>query len=242
MNKTIMMMTIKQFWSRKARILIAAVFLIFPFVMDVMMRQVHHEKILSAAGSASVVPLLVLVIGAGIIGQDVSDGILPSILSRPIERWKYVFSKWFAISFLVIGLAVITLCCHVIYAYCVTSSLPTEIATTLASIVLTSFGTMSVMLLLSSLLPGAADVGVVLLLCVAGFVMTMLEVSLKIPGMMAAASNIYALLFPSFDPGDIKSLQSLFSIEVGRYVSVVLVCLCGSIILVNQKELSYGSN
>ena len=38
--------------------------------------------------------LLVLVLGAGIIGRDVSTGVLQVLFTRPISRTEYVISRW----------------------------------------------------------------------------------------------------------------------------------------------------
>jgi len=242
MNKVIVMMTLKQFWSRKVRILLVVVIMAIPVIMDVMYRQVSHTKVLTEAEFFFTLPMLALIVGAGIVGQDISDGILPSIFSRPIKRWTYVFSKWLTVSTIVVALTLLSLGCHFLFISCVTHNLVEHIPETVSRVVLKAFGTTSVLILLSSLLPGAADVGVILLICVATFAMLTLGACFNVPGMIVTAASFNAVVFPSFEFIYIRSLQSLFSIEVGRYVAIVLLCLSVSVLLVNQKELSYGSS
>lgn len=110
----------------------------------------------------------------------------------------------------------------------------------LQSLVL-SAGTTSVILLFSSLMPGAADIGVILLIQALTLVMILLEQAFHVPGMREAAENINAVIFLNFDVSDIKTWRDLCTIEVGRYFAVLLVCLTGATVLINQKEISYGS-
>jgi len=243
MNKSIALMTMKQLWNRPVRLLLLAGFVAFPLVVDIMIRQMGLKGAASSEVIIGNTSMFVLIIGTGIIGQDVSDGILPLIFSRPIKRWQYILTKWLTVAFMASVVAFFNLICHLVLAHGFTVDLIKNVVPLdLVQIFLLSMGTTSVMLLLSSLLPGAADIGVILLLCAACYVMMILEHALHVPGMMDTAGNIFAILFPSFAPGDIHSLRTLLSIEVGRYFAILLVCLSGSVLLVNQREISYGSN
>jgi ABC-type transport system involved in multi-copper enzyme maturation permease subunit len=244
-NKTIALMTIKQLRHRPARLLVLTGFLGFPLLFDIMNKQMEPYQHPSNGMVIGNTIMLALIVAAGIIGQDISDGILPLIFSRPIKRWHYVLTKWLTVVFIVSALSCVNLFCHLLVCYGFTVDIFRAVGTSdLLQIVLMSAGTTSVMLLLSSLLPGAADLGVILLISAACILLMLMQSSLHVPGMEATANVIFAVLYPSFDPGDIHihSLHSLLSVEVGRYFAVVLVCLSGSIVLVNQKELSYGSD
>lgn len=243
MNKSIALMTIKQLLNRPVRLLLLAGFVGLPLLIDVMNRQMGFKDHTSSGMVIINTTMFVLIIGAGIIGQDISDGILPLIFSRPIKRWQYILTKWLAVAFMASMVGFLNLFLHLLFAHGFTLELVKGIMPfDLAQIVLLAMGTTSVMLLLSSLLPGAADVGVILLVCAACYVITILQHFFHVPGMEDTANNIFAVLFPYLDPGDIHTLRQLLSIEIGRYFAVVLVCLSGSALLVNQKEFSYGSN
>jgi len=41
---------------------------------------------------------LTLILAAGIIGQDVSSGVLQLVLARPVTRREYVVSRWLSVS------------------------------------------------------------------------------------------------------------------------------------------------
>ena len=243
MNKSIALMTIKQLANLPVRLVLLAGFVAFPLLIDVMTRQMGYKHLASSEMVVANTSMFVLIIGAGVIGQDVTDGILPLIFSRPLKRWQYTLTKWMTVALLASVVALFNLLCHLAFAHGITVELIQNIAPLdIAQILLLSMGTTAVMLLLSSLLPGAADIGVILLLCAACFVMTILEHALHVPGMEETATNIFAMLFPSFELRELYNWRSLLNIEVGRYLCIVLLCISGSVLLVNQKEISYGSD
>jgi ABC-type transport system involved in multi-copper enzyme maturation permease subunit len=242
MNSSIIIMTVKQLMNRPARMLILVCFACFPLITDFMVKQMDHGHSLSSSAVVSNAGMSALIISAGIIGQDVSDGILPLIFSRPIKRWHYVVSKWMTVSCLASALTFIALIVHLLFCYGFSSDAIKNFAVVdLFQIIILSAGTTSVIMMLSSLLPGAADIGIILLVLAGTFLMMLLEEGLHVPGMIDVATNITAVIFPSFDISDIKTWRDLFSIEVGRYFAIVLVCLSASVVLVNQKEFSYAN-
>ncbi len=201
-----------------------------------------HQN-LSAQSASSMVPCCVLVIGAGIVGQDISDGILPLILSRPIMRFQYLISKWLAVAALATVAGLFDTFLHLLISYGFSSLIFQNFELIwIAQMFIVAAGCAAVMLLLSCLLPGAADVGIILLLGALWFLLITMQHVLHIPGMEEVGQQILAVIFPSFDVADITSFRSLLSIDVGRYFAVVCLSLWASVLVMNQKELSYGSH
>jgi ABC-2 type transport system permease protein len=50
-------------------------------------------RVLSTFAIGTVVPLLGLIIGTGVIGPEIDDGSIVYLLSKPLPRWKIVVSK-----------------------------------------------------------------------------------------------------------------------------------------------------
>lgn len=79
MNKAIISMTVRQLMNRPVRLIMLFCFLGFPLLMDVMSRQMERGHAISSHLVIGNTVMFVMIISAGIIGQDVSDGILPLI-------------------------------------------------------------------------------------------------------------------------------------------------------------------
>ncbi|MBS1953557.1 MAG: ABC transporter permease subunit [Cyanobacteria bacterium SZAS-4] len=242
MSIPIFIMTLKQFWNRPARVFLLGCFLAFPLFMEFMMKRVMNQNI-SAETASHMVPAFVMVIGAGIVGQDITDGVLPLILSRPIKRYQYLISKWMAVATLALSMGLADTSFHLLLSYgFAAQALQNFQLLWIPQTFISAAGCTAVMMLLSCLLPGAADVGILLLTFAVYFVMMMLQHGAHVPGMEDIGTQLLSIAFPSFDLTEITAPRSLLSIDVGRYVAVVFVSLLGSVIVLNQKELSYGSH
>jgi ABC-2 type transport system permease protein len=51
------------------------------------------ETVISGLGFAVVVPLVALIVGAGVLGTEIEDGTLAHILAKPLPRWEIVMTK-----------------------------------------------------------------------------------------------------------------------------------------------------
>jgi ABC-type transport system involved in multi-copper enzyme maturation permease subunit len=99
MNKTIAFATI-QYWLKMPLVISGAFFLFGIYLAQCVMSYVslqgvgHETRWLELSDPLA----LVLVLGTGIIGRDITSGLLPLILTRPITRADYVLTKWLTLS------------------------------------------------------------------------------------------------------------------------------------------------
>lgn len=94
MNRTIFLATLRERFSAPNRWFAAVVLFAIPILTGSV----------GAPSSAFLDVLLVWLIGAGIVGEEVSSGTILLVLSRPVSRREYVLSKWVALSALAAGL------------------------------------------------------------------------------------------------------------------------------------------
>jgi hypothetical protein len=121
---------------------------------------------LSALGDA--IPLA-MVLAAGMIGQDVSSGVLQLIFARPVRRSEYVLSRWLSVA---IGASVVSVLQIGLFWVLSTAhgSAPAvdQIAQFAAGRELQIFGVAATMALLCSLIGGLGDLAIYALFSILG--------------------------------------------------------------------------
>jgi ABC-type transport system involved in multi-copper enzyme maturation permease subunit len=99
MNKTIAKATIR-YWLKMPLVISGILFLFGIYLAQCVMSYVslqgvgHETRWLELSDPLA----LVLVLGTGIIGRDITSGLLPLILARPVTRAEYVLTKWLTLS------------------------------------------------------------------------------------------------------------------------------------------------
>ena len=53
--------------------------------------------IMDSAGIGSIVVLLTVIVAAGIVASEFSQGTIKMLLSRPVKRWKILTSKYLTV-------------------------------------------------------------------------------------------------------------------------------------------------
>jgi ABC-type transport system involved in multi-copper enzyme maturation permease subunit len=179
--------------------------------------------------------LLVLLIGGGAIGKEVSSGVLPLLFTRPLVRGHYVLAKWFALASAIAIISTATLLVQAAFLAHRGIGLPgREVAAAVFTSVSAAFGITAVLLPLSVLTPGYTDVLVWIGLSV-------------LPGLgrkyipQRVAEEWRAFLHPSLDWGAIFGTASVGWFRLFSYLSTVALCLCLAVLAANRKELSYAS-
>jgi len=185
---------------------------------------------------------LVLTLGAGMIGQDVSSGVLQLLCARPVGRPDYVLSRWsavglagVAISLVQLGLAVAVLGAR--------GHAPStqEIALFGAQRSFECLGLAAVLALLSSLIGGIGDLGLYLVANLGAGIVQMVGQVKHWRWMDTAGAELLASLTPTLDlPRLVASTPMPWS-PIASYASTVVLCLALAILAVNRKELSYAS-
>lgn len=107
MNSTIVWITARGLFGRRRFLLLFPLPLILIGMAWLASTLGTAEEIAGAVlvgiGVAVVLPVIALIIGTGVLGSEIDDGTVVHILTKPLSRWKIVFSK------LVVAFAVTTI-------------------------------------------------------------------------------------------------------------------------------------
>ena len=184
----------------------------------------------------------VLVLGAGMIGQDVSSGVLQLLFARPVRRPDYVVSRWLGVAIVASAVALVQIGIS-LPLMAARGSAPSaqEALLYAAGRVLESFGLAAVFALLSSLIPAFGDLALYLVLTMTGAAIQMVA---RIKGWLWAdrvSTELFASLQPTIDVGQLIAASPLPWYPIVSYASTVALCLVLAIVVVNRKELSYAS-
>jgi ABC-type Na+ efflux pump permease subunit len=184
----------------------------------------------------------VLVLAAGMIGQDLSSGTLQLLLARPVTRTEYVLSRWGAAAcgtillvLLQLGLALLIMASH-------GSSPPLrDTLVFLGDNVALAIGLAAVIALFSTLAPGLGDLGLMAIGFFMSFVLQGLGTVKQWPAALRASAEIQQILSPELNVAGLG--QTPFPwLSVVAYLSTVTLCLALAIVVLNRKELSYASS
>ena len=185
---------------------------------------------------------LVLVLGAGMIGQDLSSGVLQLLFARPVTRTSYVVSRWLAVAFAASAVSVLQVATAAAFM-AARGSAPAVQDVMLFGLgrVVEAFGLAAVLALLSSLVPGLGDLGLYLILNIAGGVVQMVGKVKGWPWLDRASTEILSSLMPTIDFTRVIQSSPLPWFPIVSYASTVTLCLALAIVSINRRELSYAS-
>jgi len=183
-----------------------------------------------------------VILGAGLIGMDVSSGTLQLLFARPVTRAEYVVSRW-------LGAAATASCLSAaqvafgagLLALHHTPPDARDLAIVLGVQVLNAFGTASVLLLLSTLLPGIGDILAIFVAVVTGQALQLGAALFKAPWLARAGQELVRFVNPSLDLGAIFGSGPVSWFEVVSYFSTVTLCVALAIVVMNRRELSYAT-
>jgi len=185
---------------------------------------------------------LILTLGAGMIGQDLSSGVLQLLFARPVRRPEYVVSRWLgvglaatAVSLLQLGIACALLAGR--------GAVPTaqEIVMFGGGRLLESFGGAAVLALFSSLIGGFGDLGIYLLVNLGAGIVQMAGQVKQWLWLSRAGAEINAALTPTIDLMRLVTATPMPWFPIVSYASTVVLCLALAIVVINRKEFSYAS-
>ena len=188
-------------------------------------------------------PILGMILGAGLIGQDVSSGVLQLLFSRPVSRAEYVLSRWFAAGACAAAIAVLEIALGAGVMAMRGQAAPVGAVATLAlEQVLAAFGVVSVLALFSSVLPGIGDILAWIVLNVAGGVLQMAGAFMQAPWLLRASSEWSGFLSPALHFQDAVGGGVVSWFHLTSYFSTVTLCLALAIAILNRRELSYATD
>jgi hypothetical protein len=178
---------------------------------------------------------LVLLLGAGSVGKDVSSGVLPLLFTRPLVRTQYVLAKWLALASTIAVVSTVTLLLEAAFLSHRGVGVPgREVAAVVFQSVTRAFGITAVLLPLSVVVSGYSDV----LLWFGLGILPKLG-HRYVP--QRVADHWHMFLNPSLDWSATFGVAPIGWFQLASYLSTVTLCLCVAAIAANRKELSYAS-
>jgi len=180
--------------------------------------------------------------GVGLIGQDVSSGTLQLLFARPVTRAEYVLSRWLGAALAASCLLAVQLAIGVaLMALHHEAPGAKDLAIFAGGQVLAAFGTVSVLLLFSTVLPGVGDFIAIIVGIVTGQALQLAAVLFKAPWLARAGTEIGRFMVPTLDLGALFGGGPVSWFEVVSYFSTVTLCVALAIVILNRRELSYAT-
>jgi ABC-type transport system involved in multi-copper enzyme maturation permease subunit len=185
---------------------------------------------------------VVMVLGAGMIGQDVSSGVLTLLFARPVRRDEYVLSRWLAVGIAASCIALLQVVAAMALMTLRGAAPPAaDVAWFLLGRIADSFGLAAVLALFSSLAPGVTDLALYLLLMLSMGLVGMVGQFSNWTWLSRAGNEISSSLHPAVDFAHLIATSPMQWYPLVAYASTVTLCLALAIVVLNRKELSYAS-
>jgi len=184
---------------------------------------------------------LTLIFAVGMIGQDVSSGVLQLLFARPVRRADYVLSRWIAVSIAAAVLAVAQLfAASVILTARGAAPDSTAVGLMMAQRIVEVVQLSAVFALLSALVNGMGDLGLWFLAQLTGGVLAVIAQWKHWPWLGRVGDEIGRIVTPVVNLAGVTSdLAGLAPLATA--LSITTLALVLAILLVNRKELSYAS-
>lgn len=239
MNPTLALSTFHRLLTRPLAVAVAAAYGLYAFFASLPFFQPGTDAGVALwLGQGCAV--LVWVLGAGLIGSDVSSGSLALLLSRPLSRTRYLFSRWLGLVAAVLGMHLLLFALMLALHGVAQGQAPTlpDLANLVLGAVFITVCHASLLVLLSSCLPGIGDAAVY----VGGFVLTgfaLAGISNELDDFIAKLAQ-WVLL-----PGSEALLQAGKHQEAmawsvaGTYLMVAAIQLWAATLILEQRDLSY---
>jgi len=236
MNETLMRATMRQRVTSPVRVTLLASVFLFPLLVIGASPATGFTML--GSGYA-----LTLVIAAGVIGQDVSSGVLQLLFARPVKRSEYVISRWLAVSLMSAMLATLQLAIAVLLMWSRHAPPQTrEVFEQLGNSICVAFGAGAVLTFFSSLLPGFGDLAILLVMAFTGSGLDGIGQGFHLPVLSRIGDEVGHFVFPSLPLSSLLRGGGTPWYEIVAYFSTVTLCLAAAILIVNRKELSYASS
>lgn len=234
MNPELVQALIRQRLKSPLRMTLLAVSAVFPLL------------IVAFVPGAGLAPLdgglnMALIFGAGMIGQDVSSGVLQLLFARPVRRSEYVVSRWVGAA----GAASLIALAQVALGYVILASRPDGPSAVAAlahagETMLVAIGATAVLAFFSALVPGLGDLGLYVVGNLAGGTLGVIGQAANQVAFRRAGDEVLKFLTPRIDIGTLTA-GPVSWFEIVSYLSTVTLCLALAIVVLNRKELSYAS-
>jgi hypothetical protein len=181
--------------------------------------------------------VMTLVFGAGLIGRDVSSGTLALVFTRPVRRWQYVVSRWLAAAAPATVLSVVHLAVQFFVLASRGHGVPAR--SLLDKAVEASsgcFGLSVVLLALSAVAPGMADLGLWLAVRLG------IDLTHFVGAPQWLREQLEAASLPTLQGAVVAAGGTAAWSALASYGSDLTLFLALAIWLVNRKEISYAAS
>lgn len=199
----------------------------------------------------AIAPFFVVALSTGIISREREDGVLASVLVRPIRRSTYIFSKWLALAFAswIGAILFIMLLTAVTWAAGLHAPNLPEIAKAVLETLLIDLGLAATMIAFSTLSPTYGDLFLYAIFWM-GWAMLLSTVSaiteMQNEGVLTQIDTESLFMFlDAFSSFLLPSVQlpvpqHLWLYAGLTYLSNLFGALLASIFFLNRKEIGYG--
>lgn len=184
---------------------------------------------------------ITMVLAAGMIGQDVSSGVLQLLFARPVRRSEYVLSRWLSVAIAASGFAVL----QIALAWMIVTArgAPLESNTVLLTMlqrVCEVIQITAVMAMFSSLVNGIGDLGLWFATTVSGAILQLAAQAKGWGWVGRVGTEINRIVGPDVGLVALAGGTGGWSGLVTT-LSIAALALLIAVVLVNRKELSYAT-
>jgi hypothetical protein len=235
-NPTVFRACVLQRLSSPARIGFAALPFLFPLAAAWFLRD------LAALGQGTA-PAFAWVFGAGVLGQEVSSGVLQLAFARPVRRWQYAVSRWLAVASVAFGVAMVQLALGVlIVALRGGAPAPAAVGALALDAATTCLGVTAVLLLFSSMAGGVGDLGLLMVVTVAGTIGQQVGMAAQRPWAARIGEEIVRFTGASVHLGPLLHGRAPSWFELASWLSTVTLSVAVACVLLDRRELSYATD
>lgn len=233
-NRTLIVALVRERLASPVRVLLLVSFWGLAILGGLMSRQVRPPD----AGNTL---WLTLILGAGVIGRDLTSGVLQLILARPVGRAEYVWSRWIGLSLFVSALAFVSWLIVLPFALSNGGCTFPAALLILGEHLLLAFGLGAVITGLSSLVSGFGDLGLLLL----GYIMAQIIGFVgKLKGIALLdrlGDELATTLVPQVDLDQVMAGGTLHVYPFVTWLTAVTLSLLVAHWALRRKEFSYAA-
>lgn len=235
MNRTLVI----AFWRQRLMSPFRMVFLLLIVGIPILITAAMPQVGFSVAGKLTGVAL---VFAIGLIGQDLSSGVLQLLFARPVRRSEYVMSRWFAAGSMsaLVGIGQAVVIALVMMARGAAPGMA-DTLTFMGERLFEGFGLAAVFVLLSSLVNGVGDVALWIGVQFACGIGGMIAQAKGWTAVARAATEISGSMNPNLPIAQIANGLAPWA-PASAYLSTVTLCLAIAVLVMNRRELSYASS
>ena len=226
------------FWKQRGSSAFRMAFLLlvfgFPLLMTAAMPGGGLAIVRDAVG-------ITMVLAAGMIGQDVSSGVLQLLFARPVRRSEYVLSRWLAVAFAAGGIAVlqIALAWMILQARGVPLE-SSDVLLTMLQRMCEVIQITAVMAMFSSLVNGVGDLGLWFAATVVGAILQLTAQAKGWGWIGRIGAEVNRIVGPDVGLVALARGTGGWS-DLVTTLSIAALALLIAVVLVNRKELSYAT-